>query len=323
MEETQLRPSLPWQRLKPGTYAAETPTGQTYLVEKTEDGWRVILRGPRGGREVLGEPTRIKWVGQCRAEYHYQQSRTAAEPRASRKPPMPPPEKVAAAAATLKASKTPEAAPPRPASGPTRTASKTRDAPPTSRRRRRPPTQQTKPRSTPASSPLPAEVLAWKVSRQRGRDYHVAEHEGGLFKIIEVKGAEGFALFDEKTDGVVHEIRCGSLDACKQAAATMYADQGKGGSRKASKGASAKSGAGSNLRGEKIGDAAGKSEDRKETPAEGPCGCQHPEETQPSASEPAKPEVKPAATDKTERQAKIMAGLVSGLRKIKPPTVEA
>lgn len=341
MENTPLRPRLPWRRVLPGTYAAETPTGHTYRVEKTDTDWRVILLGPRGGREVIGEPVRIKWIGQCRAENHYLHvlgAKTEA-PKAT----LPPPEKVAAAAASLKAkpnaaapkgaatkAAAPKAAPPKAAPG-----RKDNDAKPASRRHRRPPTPEAKP--APSGSPLPAETLAWKLSQKKGREFHVAEHEGGLFKILEVKGTEGFALFDEKTDGVVHEIRCGSLDACKQVAATMYETGGKRGAAgkadatkgdaagkadTANKGDAAKAGDAKSGEGPK---AKGKREPEKaaqETSA-GQCGCQHAEEAQAPESAPPKPENRPAADDKTERQAKIMAGLVSGLRKIKPPTVEA
>jgi hypothetical protein len=346
MENAPLQPQLPWRRLMPGTYAAETPSGHTYRVEKTDADWRVILLGPRGGREVLGEPTRIKWLGQCRAEQHYLHvlGAKAEAPKAA----MPPREKVAAAAASLKAQaaapKTAAApkAPATPKAAPNSAARKDKSGEkPASRRHRRPPAAP--PKAAPAGSPLPAETLAWQVSQKKGREFHVAEHKGGLFKILEVKGTEGFALFDEKADGVVHEIKCGSLDACKQTAASMFATKGKAPSKgeAASKGgkseapskseAASKGGkseaASKGGKGEAPTKATGKRvnapeavekppQAAEETPGEGPCGCQHAEETQPEPKP--EPEPKPAAK---EQKAKILAGLESALRKMKPPKV--
>jgi hypothetical protein len=332
MENAPLQPRLPWRRVMPGTYAAETPTGHTYRVEKTDADWRVILLGPRGGREVLGEPTRIKWLGQCRAEQHYLHvlGAKAEAPKAA----MPPREKVAAAAASLKtqaaapkAAASPKAAA-TPKAAPSSAARKDKSGEkPASRRHRRPPAAP--PKAAPTGSPLPAETLAWQVSQKKGREYHVAEHKGGLFKILEVKGTEGFALFDEKADGVVHEIKCGSLDACKQTAASMFANKGKAASKgeAASKGgkgeAASKSEAASKAPTKATGKRVNATEAvekppqaAEEMPAEGPCGCQHAEETQPEPKP--TPEPKPAAK---EQKAKILAGLESALRKMKPPKV--
>jgi hypothetical protein len=318
MDNADLRPSLPWRRVMPGTYAAETPTGETYLVERTDEGWRVVLRGPRGGREVLGEPSRIKWVGQCRAENHYlhaSKGRKAAAPEAKppRKPePRKPPVKAAQA-------RTPAA------------AGRKRGEAKASRRHRRPaPAKAAKPakpeKPAAPAEPLPPHTLAWKVSQRNGREFHVAEHADGLFKIIEVKGTEGFALFSEPKGGVVQEIQCGSLDACKQVAASMQT--GKAGKRKTKADASATA--------EKAPRSASKKKSGASftpTPFSGThappgpdpeavrkldgkaadsnaCGCDPPKS-------------KPRAPLDEAKQAKLVEGLRSALRKVKPAAVEA
>jgi hypothetical protein len=306
----------------PGTYDAETPTGHTYRVEKSDNDWRVILLGPRGGREVLGEPTRIKWLGQCRAEYHY--LHVLGAKTESAKPATPPQDK----SANLKAR--PQAAAPRPTTPkptPTAAASSRRATAEksASRRHRRPTAAAAKPAAA-AGSPLPAETLAWTVSQKRGREFHVAEHKDGLFKILEVKGAEGFALFDEKSDGVVHEIRCGSLEACKQAAASRYMDSAPKANKPGKRAAPAKTTTASDGEDAKAKPATAKSKTEPakasppagESPVDGACGCQHTEEaTPPPPKEAPKAEPKPASKD---RDTKILAGLQSALRKMKPPT---
>lgn len=327
MENTPLRPSLPWRRVMPGTYDAETPTGHTYRVEKSDSDWRVVLLGPRGGREVLGEPTRIKWLGQCRAEYHYLHVLGAKTETA--KPATPAQDK----AANLKAR--PQAAAPRPttpkpaaptaaAPKPTTSSRRASAEKSASRRHRRPTAEAAKPAAA-TGSPLPAETLAWTVSQKRGREFHVAEHKDGLFKILEVKGAEGFALFDEKSDGVVHEIRCGSLEACKQAAASRYMDSAPKANKPGKRAAPAKATKASEGEDAKAKPATAKTKTEPakasqladEAPADGACGCQHTEEAPSPAKEAPKTEPKPASKD---RDTKILAGLQSALRKMKPPT---
>lgn len=314
MENAELRPSLPWRRVMPGTYAAETPTGETYLVERTEDGWRVVLRGPRGGREVLGEPSRIKWVGQCRAENHYLQALKAKGGSA------------AAPEAEPKRKSQPSTSSAKAASAPGR---KKRSEMQGSRRHRRAPPAQPKQAEKPSKparpaasvEPLPAHTLAWQVSQQNGREFHVAEHDGGLFKIIEVKGAEGFALFSERTGGVVQEIRCGSLDACKELAASMgkskrkarVAAQGKGDKSKPEAHEEAKPSAKAKAadKARPVDKAKSSKASEVKPPAEsGACGCDPP------------PPKARAPLDEA-KQAKLVDGLRSALRKVKPPTVEA
>lgn len=326
MDNADLRPALPWRRVMPGVYAAETPTGETYMVERTEDGWRVVLRGPRGGREVLGEPSRIKWVGQCRAENHYLHARRAKGSELSS-------EKLAAAAADAKQRKqkaaestTRKSAPPEPSKPAAPTVAKpatrkgAKEPRASLRHRRTPPSKPAKPAKPAAPiEPLPAHTLAWKASQQNGREFHVAEHAGGLFKILEVKGTEGFALFSEPAGGVVQEIQCGSLDDCKQTAASLY-------ERKDRKRKPADSDKPS--RGQKKASAEAKGKDKpaaaKETaaaPAEakepaksGACGCE------PPAPAKAKAKADRAPLDQA-KQAKIVDGLKAALRKVNPATL--
>lgn len=302
MEKAELRPALPWRRIVSGTYSAETPTGETYMVERTDAGWLVSLRGEKGRREVLGAPTHIKWLAQCRAETHYGGC-------AQRKPAA---EAIKAAAESLKR------APPR--STPT-TSAKPEAAKPTMGRRRRP----AKPAPKTTSVVDEGLALTWKASRENGREYHVAVHEGGRFKILEVKGTEGYALFSESERGAV-EIECGSLGECKQRAEGLQAGytkerpKGAARARAAAKSetpkppaASAEAASEKKPEGEP-GKTSAKAAKNPASAKNESCGCK-PEPTKPKAD--AKDSKKDSKKDK-----RIVEGLLSALRKIDPAVLK-
>lgn len=296
MNETGLRPSLPWRRRMPGMHVAETEDGHTYIVEVSEAGWKVTHRA-RGKREKIGDPTQLLWVGKCRAENHY----------ASQRQEKPSAQDVVKAAASVAARRSPPAAaakeePPKPKS-----------AEPASRRKRRGASAQPEAPAQPTARAGKTQIpMEWTPKRERGRQYHVAEHEGGLFRILEVKGTDGFALFVEPTGGEVERVSCGSLGDCMARAEALRVRMVDVAAKRSKRRSPASS--------KPMPEAAGApAPSEPEAAKAGDCGCAHAEveveaEAQPKRSRKRKPQTPDPARDRM-----MFDSLADVLRNLPPP----
>ncbi len=222
MDKMILRTNLPWRRVVPGTHGATAPTGETYVVKQTSEGWEVSVREDGGKAKVIGDDvTKLLWMGKCRAEHHYtQKTKHAAKPTPSapsakpaKEAPKPKPERTAPSK-----NRTPSG---KEAKGPRRkrrgAGNAVTSAKPSTRAPGpgKSPAQPVAPKSTPKSPgvSVPVETpLSWTTQKLDGRSACVAEYPGGTLKIV--KTADFHTLVRDDSE----PLACGSLCEMKNRA---------------------------------------------------------------------------------------------------------